>query len=670
MRIGVAVGLAAVLTVSAALADSQAAGENGVLQYPAAYFADAHPSTAYDMISRLPGFVFDSGQSARGFAGTAGNVLIDGQRPTSKTNDLSSILARIPASDVERIELIRGGTQGVDMQGQAVVANVVRKSAASTQVVLDLTNDVWTDGHMMPAASLQLTHRTGATTYEFSVETSNSYDDSVGHGFYRITDPATATLHHYDMRYTNWGLGWNTTGAVTTPMLDGQFNANFTYQDSPDRSTNSYFGSADTFFIEDRWAQKRGEIGLHWIGPALGGELETLALQRFGRDTDNQTQNAPGDNESFWQRNRTMESIVRGTLRYRPNADLTLEGGWEGAYNQLEGASTYVVNGVAVPLPSANARVDEKRTELFGQALWTITPQWKLEAGARFEYSVIAETGETNNSREFFYPKPRVLVTWAPDADLQVRLRAERVLGQLDFSNFVASSNFTSTGVGAGNPDLAPDRHWQYELSVERHFWEKGAITLSLLHEDISGVLDYIPVFSGSDHFDAPGNIGGGHRNVVDLEATIPLDRFGFTGGRLKTQTIWRLSGVRDPATGETRRISGIRPRQFKVWLSQDIESLKSTWSAFFYTGWNEGSYRPFLFSERKVIPPYIELQWTYKPSSNWTFVAAAKNVIPFTYDSVTTFYPGLRGATAPSEIDEYRVKSQARLYVEIRRML
>ena len=55
------------------------------------------------MIERLPGFVFDDGSSVRGFEGAAGNVLIDGQLPTSKTDDLESVLRRIPASQVAHV---------------------------------------------------------------------------------------------------------------------------------------------------------------------------------------------------------------------------------------------------------------------------------------------------------------------------------------------------------------------------------------------------------------------------------------------------------------------------------------------------------------------------------------------------------------------------------------
>src|SRR6185437_6075656 len=104
-----------------------------ITSYPASFFTDAHPANASDMVARLPGFSLDTGDNARGFAGTAGNVLIDGARPTAKTDDLQTILSRIPASDVERIDLIRGAVPGIDLHGQSVVANIIRRQGAADQ---------------------------------------------------------------------------------------------------------------------------------------------------------------------------------------------------------------------------------------------------------------------------------------------------------------------------------------------------------------------------------------------------------------------------------------------------------------------------------------------------------------------------------------------------------
>ncbi|MBS0360025.1 MAG: TonB-dependent receptor, partial [Proteobacteria bacterium] len=99
----------------------------GVTSYPPEFFAEAHPNTANDMVGFLPGFSLDTGSGSRGYEGSAGNVLINGQRPVTKTDNLNNLLARILASQVERIDVIRGGAPGIDMMGKTVIANVITK---------------------------------------------------------------------------------------------------------------------------------------------------------------------------------------------------------------------------------------------------------------------------------------------------------------------------------------------------------------------------------------------------------------------------------------------------------------------------------------------------------------------------------------------------------------
>jgi outer membrane cobalamin receptor len=113
-----------------------ATGQAGVTSYPPAFFAAQNPNSAADMVTRLPGFTLDTGDSVRGFEGSAGNVLIDGQRPASKSDNLQTILSRIPAGKVERIDVIRGGAPGIDMQGKTVIANVVLKKGGAIRSTL------------------------------------------------------------------------------------------------------------------------------------------------------------------------------------------------------------------------------------------------------------------------------------------------------------------------------------------------------------------------------------------------------------------------------------------------------------------------------------------------------------------------------------------------------
>jgi outer membrane receptor protein involved in Fe transport len=652
-------------------ATAQTTPEN-VLVYQSSYFADQRPNTAYDMISRLPGFVFDDGDTARGFAGTAGNVLIDGQRPTSKTDDLQSILTRLPASDVDHIDVIRGGEEGIDMQGKTVVANVIRKKGDSTQVVVQADDNLWLgDHHSVPSASVQFTQHSGDSTYEGSIARLGNYDDSVGKGTYTLTYPSTGIVDRGTAHDTGRGAGTQVTGAATVPLFDGQFKANISLQNAPFFSSLSLFMPSDNQFIRDKSGDSNAELGLHWTGNVGKAQLETLVLQRLEHDTDLNTSIEPGLDQAFLSHNNTGETIARATLRYPVSNDLTLEGGGEGAFNFLDGKSSFYQNSIVVPLPSANAYVDERRAEVFAQGTWKFAPDWLLEAGARFEFSTISEIGDIDQSRTFFYPKPRVVLSWNVDKDTQLRARYERVVGQLDFGNFVASSNLSASGINAGNPNLQPDQHDQYELSYERHFWDKGAFVLTLLHEEIKDVVDYVPITNASGTFDAPGNIGTGRNDQIDAEATLPLDKIGLTNGLLKATDIFRFSQVRDPVTGEERSISDYpqeRPQDLEYTLTQDIDSLKSTWGIFYYNAWTEHYYRLTEVRSRRAIAPFLQAWWEYKPDGGWSFRAEVDNFVPFHYDNQYKEYDGPRDIYPVAYVDDRRITSQPRIYFQIRK--
>src|SRR3989344_5257579 len=124
------------------------AAQRGVLVFTPAFFLAQQPNTALDMVNRVPGFDLDDGTGARGFEGAVGNVLIGNARPASKNDTGSNVLSRTPARQVERIELIRGGAPGIDMQGFSVVVNVILKKETSRQSILTW-NTTQSDGVSM-----------------------------------------------------------------------------------------------------------------------------------------------------------------------------------------------------------------------------------------------------------------------------------------------------------------------------------------------------------------------------------------------------------------------------------------------------------------------------------------------------------------------------------------
>ncbi|MGZ8364411.1 MAG: TonB-dependent receptor plug domain-containing protein, partial [Caulobacteraceae bacterium] len=112
------------------LAAAVPAGVANTVVYPAGFYTQFAPNSAADMVRQTPGFTIQEGADRRGFSGSGGNVLIDGERPSAKSATLESLLAQIPAAQVDRIELIRGGEQAGTGATQSVLLNVVRRRAS------------------------------------------------------------------------------------------------------------------------------------------------------------------------------------------------------------------------------------------------------------------------------------------------------------------------------------------------------------------------------------------------------------------------------------------------------------------------------------------------------------------------------------------------------------
>jgi hypothetical protein len=321
---------------------------------------------------------------------------------------------------------------------------------------------------------------------------------------------------------------------------------------------------------------------------------------------------------------------------------------------------------VPVALPNAVIAANERRGEIFTNASWRIVPELSLEAGMRMEFSTIEARGDAHRSRDFFYPKPRVLLAWAPDDKSQVRLRVERVLGQLNFADFVATSNFSGFGIAAGNADLRPDQRWQFEAAAEHHFWDKGALVVSFIHDEITDLKDYIPV---TPTLDAPGNIAQATLDELKVSANLPLDFLGLKNGLLKSSMTWWHSQVRDPVTGEMRRISNQRERNMFLELTQDLEEWQSTWGlGFSPASFNRQSWRISQISRIGIHNPYTTAYWSYKPTADWKIVLGADNFLPYRFEMKQFNYPGPRNlGGAPTVRDEF-IRTQPRIYLNVRK--
>jgi len=656
-------------SAAAALAQDADPAQRGVIPYPPEFFAAAQPSTALDMITRLPGFTLDQGDSARGFAGTAGNVLINGERPTTKSESLEDMLRRIAAPTVERIDLIRGGAPGIDMQGRTVMANIVLKRTVQVQKVVNLQTYVYPDGFFGPILELEGSRREGDRALEGSLKATRDRTDNTYDGGVRLrTDGAGVptskdALKGYDTIY-NYVLR----GAVQQPLLGGKTRVNakaefFGYD--RDVVATRVFPAPGRELTGENLKDWKGEFGARYDRPlSARSDLQLVLLQNLEREIYTSTFEVPGQFVDYKSRTDTGETIVRSELKHRRSDSLSFEAGLESAYNVLDGDTRYFENSVLIPLPAAQVKVEELRGELSGKAIWRASPKLNLEAGARMEVSRISQSGDSDLAKSFFYPKPRVLATWSPTKTDQLRVRVEREVGQLDFGDFVSSAGVETGTVDTGNPDLVPERRWTIETAWEKRFWGGGALVLLYRHSEIQDVVDVIPIRTV---YEAPGNIGDGTSDFYQVNLTVPTERLGVSGGQLKARLSWAQSDVTDPTTHTRRRISGQIPFTCNVSFTRDMPGGKWSWGAS--TGC-QNEQRYYRISEVRTFKfeQWLEGFVEWRPRRDLTIRTELANWTSRHKTRTRVMYAGSRASGVVTQVEQRELPFEPYLFVKVRK--
>jgi hypothetical protein len=670
MGVLASIGLAAAVASAPAPAAAQSVG---VVHYPAAFFAPAQPNTALDMINRLPGFTFDDGAQVRGFADAASNVLIDGERRASKEDDAQSILQRIPASQVDHIDLIRGGAPGIDMHGRTVMANVVRKPQNGLTGVAELGTNAFEDGRVTPAVRLEFTRKEDGTTFEGGILANMFVDDGAGNGHRVRTDPDGDVLVQSNLKARAGGFQVNATSAYETPLWGGSFRVNVlgNMQNYKDNEDDHLVAPVGLELLRYRQDVSKAELGLHYqkqLTPKL--KLEALAIPKFKRENQPSHFMTATDNQLFDETDTSGEMLARTTLLYTQSPKLSFESALEGDYNIQGSDSTFTDDGVPQVLPAAKVTVTEKRGEAAATVTYKPDPHLTIDAKLRTEASEIGSTGDLVVSNTLVFVKPRLMITWAPDPDDQVRVRIEREVSQLDFSNFVAASSLGtgSSSVKAGNPDLIPQHDWALEYAYERHFDNLVGV-LTYRHMFIQDAIDLVPIYSASGIYDAPGNIGSGREDDLDADLTLPLGIFGLKGLQLKGQGTYRHARVTDPTTGVERAITGQHRFDYQLHLTQDLPRWKATWGVDMYNRWTQPNYYSSEIDVYKLktwISTYVE----FKPRPDLALHFEIDNLGGRGFERILYVYNGPRDTSSLAYIDDRRQEFGPYIYFRIRKTL
>ncbi len=592
------------------------------------FFTKVRPSTAMDMVQWLPGFSFQDTRDVRGLEGSGGNVLIDGKPPTSKTDTLQSVLRRIPAEQIERIDIISGGAPGIDMHGWPVIANVILKKDANKRKTVTVAGSGDASGHGGGTLSLNSSTKDDKRTIEASLDAGQSSNSSpvIGEGTWTRTDGSGAKVFDANPRSGNYGPYAVGSAAYDQALAGGRlrFNGSGRYSGQnyyeQDRLTYGPEGQGFTHLQ----SYEQGEFGAAYEHP-LGKTttLETTLLERLTHYAANNDLNRPPQPSDLDKRQDSAETVGRVSARYKPTDSFSLEGAAEGAFNTAATRSRETLSGAALVLPDSNVDLHEGRGDVGVTATWKPDAQVTVETAVKVEHSTLTGSADAPVNRSFDYTKPRAVISWSPDKNSQMRLHVEHEVDQLDFGLFVAGTNWINGQINAGNVQIRPSQDWLSELVLERKFWSTGDLSLTLRHKQLIDQIDVAPfALPGNGGFvGIAENIGDGWQNDFSINLLIPFKPLGLNGATLKTTLTWTGAEVTDPVSGQKRMPSGQAGFQGELHFAEDLPGWKLNVGLDAYGNGRAKIYTPFGDTTQGPWGEFI-LFTEYRPTTRWSIRA------------------------------------------------
>jgi len=573
-------------------APNVAANASRVTTYGTAFFAQFAPRTALDIARRVPGFTLDLGNTdTRGFAGAAGNVVINGARPSSKAESLEANLTRIPASRVIRVEVGPGDLYGSEYAGKSQVLNVLLSTDAGIDANLTSSGRRWFTGYVNTDVSGSALIKRGSSTINLSAGTGRNRQ--LEEGTDTITNFSTGAQREF-RRKTNSYFNKDPYGSASWALERAPDNAfRFNARWAPSRfdleQTNRVTvggGQRDDGLIQ-HYRNPVIELGGDVTRPLAGGALKIVGLatrrKRDNFDTYLLRSGLLDDGATIvggfeqTQKAKQSETIARTTWTHSDIAGFSVEAGLEGVLNTLDSTVEYSEieadgSRTRIDLPIDQATVKEKRGEAFVNIGKNLSPVLRIDGGVAFELSKLTVTGDTEAERSLKFLKPNIAIDWKPADGWHSRLSIRRTVAQLNFYDFISVAELSADRVNAGNAELLPQRTWEVRLTADKRILGDGLIKLDIGLDQISLLQDQILT---EDGFSAPGNIGTGKRRFITLDVDAPLGRFGLSGTRLKLNGTLQSTRVHDPISDKTRNFSDFFPDwQWSVELRRDAGAL------------------------------------------------------------------------------------------------
>ena len=607
-------------------------GDASIVTYQKEYFADYNAVTLLDMLLIIPGAndILNknqnqagpgNGQGGRGFGSGGDQILINGKRLAGKSNSVDDTLGRISVDQVERIELIRGATAGLDVQSQGLVINIVLLEGASTTTTFWRLQNRYTIHHRnQPGFLVSHSGSWDALDYTFSVERKRG-----GFNRERVEQFIDANGNNTADQFTDHKFDFKSFEMIT--------NLSYAFQDGSNLRLNGLYEPARWDGLEVRDNSSSALRPLTWntaggndtweVGGDYSRSLPLLGSMRFlfllngesRKDLHNRFRGS--DLEEFEyniedNREDKNERIFRLAFTSSLTDKQALEYGAEVAINTSDRAFINEERDTSADIleltNSDEVAIKENRYEFFAHHTYNVTPKFVVQTSLQTEFSnIIANNiflgaAPTTRNTSFTYFKPRINLRYDIGERDQIRATVEKKVSQLNFNNFVTRFDRLANVLRVSNTNIRPEQVWEYSVQYEHRFLnDGGSFDIELFYHDFNDHITRVDFseyenFTGDqigaeEFFNLPptaalrdsdgvsflsksGNIPNATAYGVRANTSLRLSFIGLQNAVLALNYTYDKTEAIDQFTGNKRLFDRRSPHTFGFTFRHDLNDL------------------------------------------------------------------------------------------------
>ncbi len=543
--------------------------------------------TVGEVIRKLPGIEagehgVDGGMAARarGMGRDAVQFLVNGERPTANARFALTQVGRMPSSELERIEILRGGSAEFGGAAAVTVNLVMRQPLARASTSLKLVA-----GQRGPEANAQIGFSRGGGEGGFSwlmpvtinrhgmpVALTLQRDSPLPIGQQRETERGDYVIDEFILSPR---LSWRKGTDVLTIWPSY-------YHNTGERATQMARAGGDTRTDKEdsgiRIARLRAE-GVMRIGEnKLSGRAAVMTGRRRA-DRDRSARDHLGALTAWTEAERREDREFCAALRIdRPVGSHFLSGGID--FAQLGREDRQNFSGAFTSASTFDG--DERHWTLWVQDEWALRPDLTTTLGLRGETMQITTNGV---KRRYGAVGPAVALRWEPAAGWVARTSLS---GAIRFPKLEELTAVTTRGASGnsplepdrgGNPALEPERIANLEAGLERHL-AGGVLGVNAYWRRTQDFVERRTALEGARWVDRPANEGDARHWGLELsaklkgEGLLPLSN----DGSLRAMLTLPRGKVHDARLSIDRKPRELPRYNFTLAYEGGLPAWQSTW--------------------------------------------------------------------------------------------